>query len=209
MIRSSRLLIAAALLGLPSQATAQNARPAEQFRVGDRILLTVDGDTLLSDTFTVVAGPAIELPVIGAVALAGVPRGGIEEHMRQQLARYLKNPVVHARALIRLSILGAVARPGFYAVPTDLVLADALMVAGGPTQEARVEKLRVQRGAAPIWSGAKLQGEIARGATLEDLGLRAGDRIDVPRGRDFESTVRIVGALVTTGVAVCVLTKSC
>jgi len=204
-IRMIRFLIVAALLGLPSQVAAQNARSSEPFQVGDRILLIVDGDTTLSDTFTVVAGPAIELPVIGAVSLAGVPRTGIEDHMRRELARYLKDPVVHARALIRLSILGAVTRPGFYAVPTDMVLADALMVAGGPTDEARVEKLRVQRGGTPIWSGAKLQAAIARGATLEDLGLRAGDQIDVPRGRDPESTVRIVGGIATITLAICLL----
>jgi polysaccharide export outer membrane protein len=174
--------------------------------VGDRILLVVEGDSMLTDTFTVVAGPAIQLPVIGAVSLAGVPRKGLEAHMRQALARYLKDPVVHARALIRLSIQGAITRPGFYAVPTDLVLADALMVAGGPIQEARVAKMRIERNGSRIWSGPKLQAAIARGATLEDLGLRAGDQIDVPRGRDTESTVRIVGGLATIAIAVCVLT---
>jgi len=209
MIRMMRFLIVAALLGLATQAAAQNSRSAEQFQVGDRILLAVDGDTTLSDTFTVVAGPAIELPVIGSVSLAGVPRTSIEDHMRRELARYLKNPVVHARALIRLSIQGAITRPGFYAVPTDLVLADALMVAGGPIQEARVEKMRILRNGSQLWSGPKLQAAIARGATLEELGLRAGDQVAVPRGRDVESTVRIVGALVTIPIALCVLTKGC
>ncbi len=211
MIRMIRVLIVAASLGLPSRAAAQDSSPPapQQFQVGDRILLKVEGDSALSDTFTVVAGPAVQLPVIGAVSLAGVPRTGIEDHMRRQLARYLKDPVVHARALIRVSILGAVTRPGFYAVPTDLVLSDALMVAGGPTQEAKVEKMRIQRGGARIWTGAKLQAAIARGATLEELGLRAGDRIDVPKGRDTESTVRIIGVLVTIPIAACVLTKGC
>jgi polysaccharide export outer membrane protein len=208
-----RCLVLAALLSLPSAAIAQNAPPRspEPFRVGDRILLVVEGDSTLSDTFTVVSGPAIELPVIGAVSLAGVPRTGVEAHLARELGRYLKNAVVHARALIRLSILGAVARPGFYAVPTDLVLADALMVAGGPTQDARADKLRIHRGGGGgvVWGGPKLQAEIARGATLEELGLRAGDRVEVPKGRDTESTVRIVGALVTIPIAVCVIAKGC
>ena len=202
-------LIVAALLNLPSVAIAQSARPPQPFQVGDRILLVVEGDSTLSDTFTVVAGPAIELPVIGKVSLAGVPRNGIEAHLAGELGRYLKNPVVHARPLIRLSILGSVARPGFYAVPTDLVLADALMVAGGPTQEARADKLRIHRGGGVVWGGQKLQREIARGATLEELGLRAGDRVEVPRGRDAESTVRIIGVLVTIPIAACVITKGC
>ena len=209
MFRSIRSLVLAALLSLPSVALAQRARSSEPFQVGDRTLLVVEGDSTLSDTFTVVAGPAIELPVIGAVSLAGVPRSGVEAHLARELGRYLKNPVVHARPLIRLSILGEVARPGFYAVPTDLVLADALMVAGGPTQEARADKLRIHRGGGVVWGGPKLQAEIARGATLEDLGLRAGDRVEVPKGRDAESTVRIIGVLVTIPIAACVITKAC
>jgi polysaccharide export outer membrane protein len=208
-MRSIRSLVVAALLTLPSVAVAQRGRTSEPFQVGDRILLVVEGDTTLSDTFTVVAGPAIELPVIGAVSLAGVARTNLEAHLVRELGRYLKSPVVHARPLIRLSILGSVLRPGFYAVPTDLVLADALMIAGGPTQEARADKLRIHRGGGVLWAGPKLQAEIARGATLEDLGLRAGDRVEVPKGRDVESTVRIVGALVTIPIALCVLTKGC
>jgi len=209
MIRPIRSLGLAALLSLPSVALAQHTRAPEPFQVGDRILLVVEGDSALTDTFTVVAGPAIELPVIGAVSLAGVPRTGVEAHLAREVGRYLKNPVVHARPLIRLSILGSVARPGFYAVPTDLVLADALMVAGGPTQEARAGKLRIYRGGGVVWGGLKLQAEIARGATLEELGLRAGDRVEVPKGRDTESTVRIVGALVTIPIAVCVIARGC
>lgn len=208
MLRPLRLLIAACL-GLAGPLAAQSSRSPAQFQVGDRILLVVEGDSTLSDTFTVVAGPAIELPVIGAVSLKDVPRNGVEAHLARELGRYLKNPVVHARPLIRLSILGSVTRPGFYAVPTDLVLADALMVAGGPTQEARADKLRIYRGGGVVWGGPKLQAEIARGATLDELGLRAGDRLEVPKGRDTESTVRIVGGLATVVLAVCVIKGGC
>jgi polysaccharide biosynthesis/export protein len=209
MMSITSLLLLVAGLALPGHAAQTSSPPPEEFQVGDRILLAVEGDSMLTDTFTVVAGPAVELPVIGAISLKGVQRNALGAHMTQALGRYLKNPVVHARALIRLAILGAVLRPGFYAVPTDLVLADALMVAGGPTQEARVDKLRIQRGHARIWSGAKLQAAIARGATVDELHLRAGDGIEVPRGRDTESTVRILGALVTIPLAVCVLAKGC
>ncbi len=194
------LTIAIALLGVGG-AWAQT--PAGDFHVGDRILLRVEGDSALSDTFTVVAGPALRLPAIGEVSLAGVRRADLETYLTRELSRYLKDPVVHARALIRVSVLGEVVRPGFYAVPLDLVLADALMVAGGPTQDARVDRLRILRGESSLWSGNRLQGAIARGATLEELGLRAGDRIDVPRGRrDSESKWRLAGLIVTTAATV-------
>lgn len=194
----SLLIIAAAWLAA-GRAAAQT--PATDFQVGDRILLRVEGDSALSDTFTVVAGPALRLPAIGEISLAGVRRADLETYLTTALSRYLKDPVVHARALIRVSVLGEVVRPGFYAVPLDLVLADALMVAGGPTQDAKVDRLQILRGELSLWSGNRLQAAIARGATLEELGLRAGDRIEVPGGRrDSGSTLRIAG-LVLTAVA--------
>jgi len=190
------LLTAAGGPGVPMVAAQTRATP---FQVGDRILLHVEGDSALSDTFTVVAGPALRLPAIGEISLAGVRRSDLEAHLTRELGRYLKDPVVQARALIRVSVLGEVVRPGYYALPVDLVLADALMVAGGATQNARVDRLQVLRGNSSLWSGDALQSQIARGATLEDLGMRAGDRIQVPLGRhDPESTWRILGIIVGT-----------
>jgi polysaccharide export outer membrane protein len=190
-------LFVVAALFTAGRAAAQE--PTTDFQVGDRILLRVEGDSALSDTFTVVAGPALHLPAIGEVSLAGVHRADLETYLTRELGRYLKDPVVHARALIRVSVVGEVVRPGFYAVPLDLVLTDALMVAGGPTQVAKVDRLRILRGESALWSGNRLQGAIARGATLGDLGLRPGDRIDVPGGRrDPESKWRLAGLIVTT-----------
>ena len=174
---------------------------ATRFQAGDRILLSVEGDSTLSDTFTVVSaegGPALRLPVIGDISLAGVPRSDLEAHLTRELGRFIKNPIIQARALIRVSVIGQVVRPGFYAVPIDLVLADALMLAGGATQDARVDQLRILRGTTSLWSGSSLQAAIARGSTLDDLGMRAGDRVEVPKGPDPESKWRIAGLIVTS-----------
>src|SRR6267378_4574583 len=152
------MLLATIVAGV-AQVSAQTR--ATLFQVGDRILLRVEGDSALSDTFTVVAGPALRLPAIGEISLAGVRRTDLEAHLTRELGRYLKDPVVQARALIRVSVVGEVTRPGYYAVPTDLVLADALMVAGGPTQDAKVDQLRILRGGSALWSGNRLQGAIA------------------------------------------------
>ncbi|SRR2546425_6192238 len=194
------LTVAAALLatGLQGMVPAEAQTRATGFQVGDRILLHVEGDSALTDTFTVVTGPALRLPNIGEVSLAGVQRGDIEAHLTRALGRYINDPVVQARALIRVSVVGEVSRPGFYAVPIDLVLADALMLAGGATKDARVDRLQILRGNASVWNGNALQTAIARGATLDELGMRAGDRIQVPAQRDPESKWRIVGIIVTT-----------
>jgi polysaccharide export outer membrane protein len=202
------LIIAAALLATGVPTVAAQTR-ATEFQVGDRILLHVEGDSALSDTFTVVAGPALRLPNIGEITLAGVRRGDLEPHLTRELGHYINDPVVEARALIRVSVAGEVTRPGYYAVPIDLVLTDALMLAGGATQRARVDRVSIQRGNSTVWSGNQLQREIARGATLEQLDIRGGDRIQVPGG-DPESKWRVLSIIVgsvATAVGVIALTN--
>jgi protein involved in polysaccharide export with SLBB domain len=202
-------LTLAVLAGMPVAGRAQQGGgdAGAVLQVGDRILLQIEGDSTLTDTFTVSAGPALSLPGIGAVTLAGVRRADLEAHLTRELARYLKNPVVHAHVLLRLSIVGEVEHPGFYAVPSDLVLADALMRAGGPTRDAVVTKLRIERDRARIWEGESLQQAIAQGRTIDQLGLRAGDRVVVPRAHNSETTVRILAALVTIPAAVFAITR--
>ena len=205
------LTVVAALLATGPVGVAQAGAQtrATTFQVGDRILLHVEGDSALSDTFTVVAGPALRLPAIGEISLAGVRHSDLETHLTRELGRFIKDPVVQVRALIRVSVVGEVTRPGYYAVPADLVLADALMLAGGATQNARVDRMRILRGTSALWSGNRLQTEIARGATLDELGIRAGDRIQVPKGSDPESKWRMLGIIlgtVATAVGVIALT---
>jgi protein involved in polysaccharide export with SLBB domain len=150
------------------------------FRVGDRIVLAVEGEPALSDTFTVALGTVLPLPTIGDVSLAGVLRSELKSYVTRRLGESLRDPVVRARAYVRLSIQGAVAKPGYYGVPADALLSDAIMTAGGPTGEANVKKLRIERAGRPIWEGSQLQEAIAQGRTVDDAGLIAGDQFVLP-----------------------------
>lgn len=196
-----------AALAAATPLGAQQA--AEDFHPGDVVRLEVEGDTLFTGTFTVGPGPVLPLPVIGDVSLAGVSRSGLEPHLREQLGRYFKNSVVHAKALIRLSVVGEVLRPGIYAVPTDLVLSDVLMVAGGPTVDAKFTATRIERESDRLIEGDALQEALAHGKTVGELRLRAGDRIFVPRvtRKDPETTWRIIGILVTIPAAIFGITQ--
>src|SRR2546427_13260357 len=104
-----------------ARAQAPATAPAPQvagsgFQVGDRILLQVEGDSLLSKTFAVGPGPALTLQVIGAIPLTWGRRSHIQPHLIHQLPRDLTQPVVRAKALINFSILDARERPALYAV---------------------------------------------------------------------------------------------
>ena len=196
-------------------AAAQEAAVIHQrladgdFKVGDRILLMVEGEPTLSDTFTVGLGSTLTLPAIGQVSLASVLRSELQDYLTRRLGQNLRDPVLRARAYVRLSIDGAVARPGFYAVPADALLSDALMAAGGPTAEARLGTLRIERAGRPIWEGKALQQAIAAGKTIDDAGLIAGDQYVIARhGRTTPGDVlRFGGFLMTIPVTIYTLTK--
>ncbi|OLB50143.1 MAG: hypothetical protein AUI08_06290 [Gemmatimonadetes bacterium 13_2_20CM_2_65_7] len=192
------------------EAAVIRRRLAEgDFKVGDRILLLVEGEPSLSDTFTVGLGSTLILPAVGDVSLVGVLRSELQDYLARRLGQNLRDAVVRARAYVRLSIDGAVARPGFYGVPADALLSDALMAAGGPTPEAQLGKLRIERAGRPIWEGRALQQAIAAGKTIDDAGLIAGDQYVLPRrGRTTPGDVlRFGGFLLTIPVTIYTLTR--
>jgi polysaccharide biosynthesis/export protein len=200
--KSGIAAVFAAMLGLCSMAGAQESN--RQIQVGDRILLIVEGDTALTDTFPVQPGPMVMLPVIGEISVSGVRRNEVEKYMQEKVGRYFKDPMIHAKALVRLAIEGEVAHPGFYAIPTDVVISDALMAAGGLTTEAKMTSLKIDRAGRDLLTGDKLQFAVAQGRTIDEIGLKAGDRIYVPRvtRRDAESNFRILAILLAVPVSI-------
>jgi protein involved in polysaccharide export with SLBB domain len=186
-----------------SNAQSSNAQISSgPLRTGDRILLSVEGEPTLTDTFTVRPGPEIDLPSYGAIRLDGVRRDNLQENMTLKLARYIKNPVVHARALVRVAVLGEVARPGFYSVPTDAMFSDVINAAGGPTHDADMKKLHVDRVGVVIAEGKPLQRALASGATLAQRDVESGDEIIVPLAHDAESRMRMISLFVGIPLAV-------
>lgn len=181
--RQQRVAAAGGRAAGPAQAEVRTLRRRLEegdFQVGDRILLTVGAHPELTDTFTVTDGRKVVLPMIGDVPLSGVLRSELEPYLRGHVGRYIRNPELHARSTVRISVLGEVGQPGYYAVSSESLVTDALMVAGGPTARARLAAMRIERGDERVMQGDELQKAISEGRTFDQLSLRAGDRIVVP-----------------------------
>ena len=208
-----------------AQATAIQTRLAEgDFQLGDRVAIRVEGDApaqpadrtqlagrtveeQLSDTFPVGRERDLTLPMIGVVSLRGVLHSELGAHLTQEIGRFVRDPVVQAHSLVRLSIVGAVNRPGYVYVPTDAVLPDALMAAGGPKPEAKLDKARIERSGNRVLDGQALKLALAQGRTLDDLNLRAGDQVVVPGESSTYEGVRLVSLLLGIPVTIYALTK--
>jgi hypothetical protein len=162
------------------------------FQVGDRVALYVEGETGLSDTFAVTQDTALALPVIGSIPLRGVLRSELQPYLGEEIGKYIRQPVVRVQSLIRVSILGAVGKPGFYPLPATTLLDDAIMLAGGPRGDAKLTKVYVERDGDRIWEGEPLQDAMVQGRTLDQLNLQAGDRVYVPEGGGGNAFTRIL-----------------
>ena len=195
MATREELELALRSAGATESAARMKSRLTEgDFRRGDRIVLMVQGEPALTDTFVVGTGAELMLPppTTGTLSLKGVLRSELEPKLTEFVNRFRNNAIVRAQPLIRLSIQGEVARAGIYSVPADGRLADALMAAGGTTQFAKANKVSIERNGRKIWEGSSFEMD------LNELNLRDGDQIVVdskrPGGTD---TLRLVALLVS------------
>lgn len=149
------------------------------FHAGDRIALVVRGDSTLTDTVIVRGGRVIQLPNLPDISLSGVLHSELDTYLTKQLEKYLRNPEVRAQSLIQIAVLGAVGKPGFYNLPTDMTLTDAIMLAGGPGQQSNVNDTKIVRNDKEVYGKDAVQHAFTSGTTLDQLSLRAGDQLVV------------------------------
>jgi protein involved in polysaccharide export with SLBB domain len=188
------------------QAAALRTRLRDgDFRPGERLSLVIEGNVTLADTaVAVTAGPKVTLPDIGDIPLAGVLRSELQEHMKTQLARYVRDARVRATPLVRMSVLGPVTRPGFYFMPADIPISDAVMRAGGPAGDADLSRSVIRRGSGQLYDKKKTQSAINEGLTLDQLSLRSGDeiRVGTRSNRNWQSVASIVSVVTSLVFAI-------
>jgi len=190
---------------MQSAAIRQRLRDGD-FQVGDRIIVTVVANETRTDTLIVRTGRILELPGKITIPLSGVLRSELQYLVETEVLKFVKAHQVVATPLMRLAILGQVARPGYFAFASDIPLTDAIMGAGGPSATADVERSIVRRGNQEYRSAKDTKAAIAKGLTLDQFGLTAGDELIVGQRRELLSPsarglLGIVTSLVTLGIA--------
>lgn len=203
---------AATRAGRADEASELHRRLTEgDFAVGDRIVLLLQTDTLVHDTVVVREGQMLRIPRLPDVPLHGILRSELRDHVTKELSRVIRDPRVEVTPLLRLGIFGEVSRPGYYWTTADLLLSDAMMVAGGPTGQSDPSKTTVRRESRTALEASVVRTALARGATLDQLGLHVGDEIVVGKRSERGNTAQILQTTtVVLGLAISIygLTRS-
>lgn len=122
------------------------------YRIGpnDAIDFEIYGVPELKKTLRVNSSGFIALPLVGNLSVAGMTGQQAEQAIAAAYAdKYLQNPQVSVTikefTVRRLTIEGAVGRPGMYAVTSDLTLLRALALAGGGAKYADLTEIMLYR----------------------------------------------------------------
>lgn len=149
------------------------------------------------DTLRVREGSVLQLPGVPDLSLRGVLRAELQEALVTHLGRTIRNPAVRAGTLIPVQVAGPTNRPGFYTVPSDMLITELVMHAGGPAGNADVNRSVVKRGNQEIVGADSLQAAMRAGATLDQIGFQSGDALVVAekRERPWRTIITVVGAV--------------
>ncbi len=147
------------------------------FQPNDRIVVVTRGDSTRVDTLTVQGDRSVTLAQLPPIPLQGVLRSELERRLCEQLHLYVKRELVRATPLVSIGVLGEVVHPGYYRVPLQMTLGDLLMVAGGPSSQADMSHLSVQRGQKTLVGERAVRDAMVRGLPLGELGIDAGDEV--------------------------------
>lgn len=140
-------VILALLLGWAGGALAGDA--VYQLGSGDRVRVTVFGETDLSGEFEVGVDGTLAMPLVGEIRVMGLSLRETERTVESRLAQgYLKQPRVAIDVLNYrpFYILGEVKFPGKYPFETGMSVLTAVTLAGGFTYRADEKDIEMVRG---------------------------------------------------------------
>ena len=183
--------------GLPSPCFAQRLEPGASsgslstfaLQPGDQLKVKIWREPDLSGDFEVNTDGIIMLPRIGAVQVQGRSADSLRSDLVAAYAKYLRNPSIELTVLRKLTIGGAVRRPGVYHIDPNITVADAIAMAEGISPEGRQDRVEIVR-----TRGERVTIDLERSAIIGETPLRSGDQLYVPQRSWISRNAGIVAA---------------
>lgn len=172
------LLVATCALVLPPVVSAQSSPAntgADVLRPGDAVRITVWQKPEMSGEFAVAGDGSIADPFYMAVNVANLPFATAAQRIREHVERFERTNMVLVEPLVRVSVGGEVRQPNLLIVRPETTVAQAVMLAGGPTERGNLGKIKVFRGAQEVHVNA------SRADNQAPAFVRSGDLIVVTR----------------------------
>jgi len=136
--------------GVPPLPAAAQVMPDDYaLSSGDKVRVTVYGDTSLSGEFLVNGKGMIAMPIVGEVQAKGLTVGQLSSSVAARIssANYLVNPsvVTEVVSFSPYYVLGEVQRPGNYPTLQGTTILGAIASAGGFSYRAYTKQVTIRR----------------------------------------------------------------
>jgi len=175
---ASRAVMALLFILLPFLVVSQE-KFTQEYRIGPKDLLEISvfGADELSRTVRVSEDGKVTLPLLGEVLVDGLTKSEVEKKLGQLLGeKYVQNPQVtvfiREYQSKRVSVLGAVEKPGPYQLLGRQTLMQIMSEAGGLTRDAGNEIVIIRQ--LPDGSSTSLR------ISIDDLFLKGDAKLNVP-----------------------------
>ncbi|MCL2688436.1 MAG: polysaccharide biosynthesis/export family protein [Chitinispirillia bacterium] len=151
------------------------------FVPGDGLRITIYPDSahFLNGIYPIDLGGYVYLPLVGRFLVTAMTTAQFSEFLQSTFAQYLRFPEVQVTPLIRVSMLGGFKEAGLYYIEPDRSFWELVYMAGGPSHEEGLRKMKWERDKTVIASN--LIPHYQSGHSLAALGIKSGDRISTPQ----------------------------
>ncbi len=189
---------------LQSGTEASFSDAVRPFRKGDAVRIEVAQDSLhfINGTYSIGDDGCVVLPVLGRVEIDTMQQAYLTAYLNAAYLRFLRYPTVQVQPLIRLSLLGGFARPGFFYISPSASVWDAVAMAGGPIREDGIQKISWERSGKML--SDNLLAPIQSGESLTKMGIQSGDQLwvtHVPKRDGWEIFITDVLPIISVSVS--------
>jgi polysaccharide export outer membrane protein len=162
---------------------------SDDYVIGPADVLAIDvwKDTELTRTVTVRPDGKISLPLIGELEVGGLTAPSVQRVIAQRLNEYISKPqvavIVQEVKSQTYVVVGKVAHPGAYGLGKPTTVLEAIAIAGGFLDFAKVSKVNIirrQAGGSPRMLHFDYKGVIKGRNSDQNVELKSGDTIVVP-----------------------------
>jgi len=170
----------------PEAALQTTTESAYWIGPGDQLNIEVWKDPTLTRLVTVLPDGKVAFPMVGEIVAAGKTVAQLQKEIEGRLSLYVKDVVVtvEVRQLnsLQIYVLGSVKTPGRIPLTSNVDVLQAMALAGGPDQFAKLSRIRIIRreGGKTVIIPFDYDDVIAGKHLESNILLRRGDVIVVP-----------------------------